>query len=408
MELKLDLKKDFPIFSHLINGYPLTYLDTAATAHKPAVVIEAISDFYGKYYGTVFRGTYGLSQNSSKGYLKVRDKVKVFLNADRSEEIVFLRGCTHALNILARSVVASLIKPKDSIVVSDIEHHSNVISWQLACESKGIPLKQIRTDSDGFILLDHLEELLVDGARFVSIPHVSNVFGSVQPLKEIASLVHKYGAYLCVDGAQGAPHIPVDVDGLDIDFYIFSGHKLYGPTGVGVLYGKYDLLDRLEPVEGGGDMVETYHDNEIVFAAPPMKFEAGTPPIASVIGLGSAIDYLENLGMEAVFLWERRLVDKCLTLLSDLEGVRILGTVDSERRGSLISFSIDGAHSFDVGLLLDRYGISVRTGNHCSQPAMSRAGLSHSIRVSFGVYNTEEDVNRFMEALNKVLNVLKN
>ncbi|MEG0287551.1 MAG: SufS family cysteine desulfurase [Victivallaceae bacterium] len=407
MNVKLDTKKDFPMFSRLINGRPLIYLDTAATAHKPASVVEAVSDFYGKYYGTVFRTTYALSQEASFKYCAVRDKIRNFLNAERSEEIVFMRGSTHAINILARSAVEELVPEGGCILLSDIEHHANVISWQLAVKYRNIKIKQIMTDSEGFLLKDHLESLLKQGADFVSIPHISNVYGSIQPLKEIAELVHKYGAFLCIDGAQGAPHVPVDVRDTNVDFYIFSGHKLYGPTGIGVLYGKYELLDRLPPIEGGGDMVEVYDPENIIFAKPPMKFEAGTPSIASVHGLGAAIDYVTSFGMDAIFAWERILVKKALDLLSDFEGLHILGTLSPDRRGSLISFSIENLHPFDVGLFLNNYGIALRTGNHCSQPAMLRAGLSHVSRISFGIYNTEEDLDFFAQCLREIVLSLK-
>ncbi|WP_348663571.1 SufS family cysteine desulfurase [Chlamydia vaughanii] len=397
------IKEDFPIFANKkLKGESYTYLDSAATTHKPKKVIDAITDFYSFDYATVNRNVYSSSKNITQGYTAVRGKVRQWIQASHDEEIVFTRGTTAALNLLAISANEVLIPQGGVVLVSEAEHHANVLSWEMACRRRGSHVKKISVDDFGYINLEHLEALLKEGASFVSIAHISNVTGCIQPLEEISRLVHKYGAYIAVDGAQGVAHTPINVVGWDVDFYAFSSHKMYGPTGVGVLYGKKELLEKLPPVEGGGDMVAIYHSEHPEFLPSPLKFEAGTPPIASILGLGAAIDYLQALP-DSIYQQEEDLTNYLYDELMTIPGIQILGPCQGKPRGALVSSKISGAHPFDLGCLLDLQGIAVRTGHQCSQPAMTRWNMGHVLRVSLGIYNDKEDIEIFMSALRAIL-----
>ncbi|AFS20164.1 cysteine desulfurase, SufS subfamily protein [Chlamydia psittaci GR9] len=401
------IKEDFPIFyNKKLQGESYIYLDSAATTHKPKKVIDAITDFYSTTYATVNRNVYTSSKATTENYNAVRGKVREWIQAAYDEEIIFTRGTTAALNLLAISANDAFIPEGGVVLVSEVEHHANVLSWELACRRRGSCVKKVAVDNSGYIDLEHLEALLKAGAVFVSIAHVNNVTGCIQPLKEIASLAHKYGAYVAVDGAQGVAHASVDVVDWDVDFYAFSGHKMYAPTGVGVLYGKKELLEKLPPVEGGGDMLSIYDSEHPEYLPAPLKFEAGTPPIASILGLGAAIDYLQSLP-DSAYQKEKELTQYLYNELMTISGMQILGPEVDHTRGALISFKVEGAHPFDIGCLLDLQGIAVRTGHQCAQPAMTRWNLGHVLRVSLGLYNDKEDMDTFLSALRSILNKVR-
>lgn len=401
MKTCLDLRADFPILKKRIQGHPLIYLDTAATAQKPQCVIDAITHFYTHEYATVHRGIYSLSSEATCRYNLVRQKVQKFINAALPEEIIFTRGTTASLNLVAGSFGKVFLRPGDVILISEIEHHSNIVPWQMVCKERGAQLRFIPVNDDGELIWGDYLSLLQEGVRLVSLAHVSNVLGTCHPVKEIIEAAHRSGAYVCLDGAQAAPHMSLDVQALDVDFYAFSGHKLYGPTGIGILYGKQELLDKMPPLEGGGDMIETVTLAHTTYASSPLKFEAGTPPIAEVIGLGAAIDYLSEIGMETIEAWEQELLAYATQKLCQIPGIQIVGT--SQSKGAIISFNAAGMHPLDLATLLDCRGVAIRTGHHCSQPALERFGQTSLARLSFGLYNTLEEIDQFLFLLSSIL-----
>ena len=392
------MKEDFPIFK----DSALVYLDSAATAQKPQSVIDAISHFYAAEYGTVHRAVYSLAAHSTEKYNAVREKVRRFLGAEHREEIVFTKSTTEALNLIAATFP---FQPGDEILISEMEHHSNIVPWQLACARTGAQLKVIPISDTGEILLDAYKKLLSPRTKLVSVAHISNVLGTLNPIAEMAALAHAHGAKIVVDGAQSVAHLPVDVQKLDIDFFAFSGHKAYGPNGIGVLYGKKTLLEMLPPYQGGGDMVETVTFEKTTYQKPPLKFEAGTPQIAEVIGLGAALDYLNHVGLSTIGAHEDKLLQMATEQLLEIPGLRILGTAPN--KSAIISFVIEGIHPLDLGTLLDVRGIAVRTGHHCAQPLLRRFGLTAATRVSFGIYNTSEDIEALIRALKEILTILR-
>lgn len=393
-----DLRQDFPMLKQ-----PLIYFDTAATALKPKCVIDAMSDFYANHYATVHRAVYRSSQEATKRYTRARGVVQNFLGARLLEEIIFTRGTTASLNLLARSFGDTFIHPGDVIILSEIEHHSNLVPWQMMAERRGAVLRFISVNDRGELNLADLDEMLDEKIKLVCLAHVSNVLGTVHPIEKIIEKTHAYGGFVCIDGAQSAPHIPIDVSELDVDFFTFSAHKLYGPTGIGVLYGKKALLDEMLPIEGGGDMIESVTLEKSSFAQLPLKFEAGTPMIVEAIGLAAAINYLEEVGFDAIEKHEHTLLKYATEQLSPF--ARIIGT--AEKKGAIISFDIPGVHPLDLVTLLDEHNIALRTGHHCSQPTMKRFGLNGCARISFGLYNTKEEVDHFMSALKSALTILK-
>ncbi len=405
MKTCLALRQDFPVLSKKIHGYPLIYFDTAASAQKPHSVIDAIHDFYTHHYGTVHRGVYTLAREATELYGGVRQKVQHFIHAAEPEEIIFTRGTTSAINLLAHTFGEKFIRPGHAIMISEVEHHSNIVPWQMLCEERGAVLRIIPVNDQGELILEAFYELLDEKVKLVSLAHISNVLGTINPVKTIIEAAHAVGALVCLDGAQAAPHLPIDVQELDVDFYAFSGHKLYGPTGIGILYGKQSWLEKLPPLEGGGDMIERVTLEKTTYQQTPLKFEAGTPPIAEVIGLGAAIDYLSQAGMETIHAWEEELLHHATQQLQQIPDLRILGTAD--QKGALISFSIDGVHPLDLATLLDCRGIAIRSGHHCSQPAHDRFGLSASSRISFGLYNTPDEIDTFIASLRSILQLLK-
>jgi cysteine desulfurase / selenocysteine lyase len=392
-----EIRKDFPMLAKTMHGKPLIYFDSAATAQKPAAVIDSINKFYSEEYGTVHRAIYQLSVKSSQAYENARKKIQLFLNAEKPEEIIFTRGTTSAINLVAYSFGKAFVKPGDEIIISAMEHHSNIVPWQILCEDRGAILKIIPMNEKGELLLKEYEKLLTSKTRMVAITHISNSLGTINPIKQIIQLAHRHGAKVLVDGAQSAPHLPIDVQDLDVDFFAFSGHKMMGPTGIGVLYGKADLLNQMPPYQGGGDMIEKVTFEKTTYNALPLKFEAGTPMIAEVIGLACAIEYLQKIGMQQISQWEQQLLAHATEKLKEVPGLNIIG--QAAHKGSLISFTIDGLHPLDIGTLLDLQGIAIRTGHHCAQPVMNFFKVPATARASFAFYNTIEEVDHFVAAL---------
>ena len=401
----MGLRKDFPILRKKIQGYPLIYFDTAATAQKPQVVIDAMHDFYTHHYGTVHRGVYSLVREATDLYVNARKHVQNFINAAEPEEIIFTRGTTASINLLARSFGEKFIRPGHAIMISEVEHHSNIVPWQMLCEERGAVLRIIPVNDDGELIQEAFEALLDDRVKLVSIAHMSNVLGTLHPVKAMIESAHRVGACVCLDGAQAAAHLPLDVQNLDVDFYAFSGHKLYGPTGIGVLYGKQKWLDKLPPLEGGGDMIENVTLDKTTYQRSPLKFEAGTPMITEAIGLGAATQYLSSIGMDTVQAWEQELLTYATQKLQTISGLKILG--NATEKGAIISFNIEGIHPLDLATLLDCRGIAIRTGHHCSQPAHDRFGVTASARISFGLYNTFDEIDIFFTSLTSVLELLR-
>jgi cysteine desulfurase/selenocysteine lyase len=400
------VREDFPILTRLVHGRPLVYLDSAATAHKPRSVVERMSRFYLEEYGTVRRGVYLLSQEATALFEGVREQVRTFLNAARKEEIVFVRGVTEAINLVATSFSRGPLKAGDEVVISEMEHHANIVPWQLACAQVGATLRVVPIDDNGDLRLDALQDLLNPRTKIVSLTHVSNALGTVNPIAQIAPMVHAVGALLMVDGAQSAAHMPVDVQALGCDFYTCSGHKMLGPSGVGVLYGRYACLAEMPPYQGGGDMIQTVTFEGTTYEDPPHRFEAGTPPIAEVIGLGEALRYIEALGRPAIHAWEEGLLaEVCERLPREVPGLRLIGA--PRERSGLVTFVVDGVHPFDLGTLVDHEGVAIRVGHHCAQPVMRRFGVPATARVSFAPYNTREEIDVLVRALRSALSLLR-
>lgn len=398
------IRKDFPMLAKMMHGKPLIYLDSAATAQKPECVIEAMNTFYREGYGTVHRAVYELATRSTENYQRVREKVCAFLGASKSEEIIFTRGTTESINLVAYSFGKAFIRPGDEILISAMEHHSNIVPWQIMCEDRGAILKVIPFDNRGELIFDEFEKLLSSRTKLVSITHVSNALGTRNPIEKMIKLAHARGAKVLVDGAQSAPHMEINVQQLDADFFVFSGHKLMGPTGIGVLYGKEELLNQMPPYQGGGDMIASVTFEKTTYNELPLKFEAGTPMIAEVIGLGSAIDYLKEIGMQQIERYEQELLSYATKELKKIKGLTIVG--EAEDKGAIISFVVDGVHPLDLGTLLDLKGVAIRTGHHCTQPVMSFFGVLATCRASFAFYNTFEEIDLFKVALESSLKLL--
>lgn len=388
-----------------MHGKPLIYFDSAATALKPKSVIDAMDDFYRNHYGTVHRAVYELSMKATVDYQEVRKKAACFLNAEHPEEIIYTRGTTESINMVASSFGKAFVRPGDEVLITEMEHHSNIVPWQILCEDRGAHLKVAPMDDRGVLIRDKFSELLSRKTKIVAIAHVANSIGTINPVKELISEAHRVGAKVLVDGAQAAPHLNIDVRDLDADFYVFSGHKVYGPTGIGILYGKASLLNEMPPYQGGGDMIESVTFAKTTYNVLPMKFEAGTPMIAEVIGLGSAIDYINSVGRESIRTWEMELSTHATMALSQIEGLQIIGTADE--KGAIISFIIKGIHPLDLGTMLDLKGIAIRTGHHCAQPTMKHFGVPATARVSFGLYNTKKEIDAFALALEDVASTLR-
>ncbi|MDX2222377.1 MAG: cysteine desulfurase [Rhodospirillaceae bacterium] len=398
------VKRDFPILARTVHGKPLVYLDSAASAQKPRAVLDAMTFAFENEYANVHRGAYYLSEKATANYEAARETVRAFVNARDAGEIVFTKGATEAINLVAFSYARSVLKPGDEIVLTELEHHSNIVPWQLAAAATGAVLKVAPVSADGSVAIDAVAKLIGPRTRIVAVAHVSNVLGTILPVEQIAELAHAVGAKVLLDGCQGIVHEAVDVQALGCDFYAFSGHKLYGPNGIGVLWGRGALLAAMPPYQGGGDMIDTVSFAGSTWAAPPARFEAGTPPIVPAIGLAAAIDYVRGFDRAAVAEHERDLLAYAMTRLPTVPGVRLVGT--AQRKASVQSFVMDGAHPHDLATVLDRSGVCVRAGHHCAQPLMEALGVQSTARASFAIYNTRADVEALVAALHKAREIL--
>ena len=395
-----DIRRDFPILARQVYGKPLVYLDNGATTQKPKAVVEAIAEEYYNVNANVHRGVHYLSQQATDLHEASRETVRRFIHAAKTEEIVFTRGTTESLNLVVSSFADAFMTEGDEVIISTMEHHSNIVPWQLQAAKKGIALRVIPINERGELCLDEYERLFTPHTRIVSITHVSNVLGTINPIKEIVRIAHEHGVPVMVDGAQSTPHFAVDVQDLDCDFFAFSGHKTYGPTGIGVLYGKEDWLDRLPPYQGGGEMIESVSFEKTVFERLPFKFEAGTPDYVATTALAKALDYLSALGMHRIEAYERELTHYAMQRLAAIDGIRFFGT--SDHKDAVVSFLIKDIHPLDMGTLLDRLGIAVRTGHHCAEPLMIRLGIQGTVRASFALYNTREEIDALADGIERV------
>lgn len=394
------IREDFPILSRTVYGKPLVYLDNGATTQKPRCVVESITDEYYSVNANVHRGVHFLSQQATNLHEASRETVRKFINARGTNEIVFTRGTTESINLVVSTFADSQMQAGDEVIVSVMEHHSNIVSWQLQAARKGIVLKVIPMNDRGELLLDEYEKLFSPRTRIVSVTHVSNVLGTINPVDKLIEIAHAHNVPVLIDGAQSIPHLPVDVQALDADFYVFSGHKVYGPTGIGVLYGKEDWLDRLPPYQGGGEMIKNVSFEKTTFNELPFKFEAGTPDYIGSTALAKALDYVSAIGMENIEAYEHELTVYAMQRLKEIPGMRIFG--EAERKSSVVSFLVGNIHHFDMGTLLDRLGIAVRTGHHCAEPLMHRLGIEGTVRASFALYNTKEEIDALAAGIERV------
>jgi len=397
------VKEDFPILNQTVNGHPLVYLDNAATSQKPQSVIDALVGYYSSDNSNVHRGVHTLSQRATDHYEEARSKIRRFINADDDREIIYVRGTTEGINLVAQTYGRENIQEGDEIIISTMEHHSNIVPWQMLCQERGAILKVAPIDDSGELLLDEYEALITSRTKLVSMVHVSNALGSIIPAKRVVEIAHAHGVPVLLDGAQAVAHAKVDVQDLDCDFYVFSGHKLYGPTGIGILYGKADLLEAMPPYQGGGEMIRSVTFEKTLYNVLPHKFEAGTPNIAGSIGLGAAVDYVDALGMERIGAYESGLLEYGTELLSRISSLKIIGT--AQEKSGILSFVMDGIHPHDIGTILDAEGIAIRTGHHCAQPLMDRFGIPATARASLAFYNTKEDLDALAKAIDRVIEV---
>src|SRR5689334_14046986 len=397
------VRRDFPILERLVNGRPLVYLDSGASSQRPVAVLRAVEEYETHSHANIHRGVHALSQAATEAFEGARERVRRFINARSTKEVIFVRGTTEAINLVAQSYARPRLKAGDEIIVSALEHHANIVPWQMVCEQTGATLKVAPINTRGELLFDEYLKLLSPRTRIVAVAHVSNALGTILPVKQIVDAAHAQGAVVLVDGAQAVPHSHVDVRALGCDFYAFSGHKLYGPTGIGVLYGREELLQSMPPWQGGGDMILTVTFDKTTYNDLPAKFEAGTPNISGAIGLAAAMDYIESLGLDAIAAHEHHLVELASAELQKIPGVQLVGTAPN--KASIVSFVMDGVHPHDLGTILDHEGVAVRTGHHCAMPLMTFLGLPATVRASFAVYNTEDDVKSLVAALAKAREV---
>ncbi|MAY83148.1 MAG: cysteine desulfurase CsdA [Flavobacteriales bacterium] len=399
-----EVRKDFPILQREVNGKRLVYLDNGATAQKPQSVIDSLNNYYTQENANIHRGVHTLSQEATSAYEEARVQMREFLNAQHTEEIIFTKGTTDGINLVASSFGRFNLKEGDEILITAMEHHSNIVPWQMICEEKGAKLKVAPINDQGELILDELYDLITERTKLVAIVHISNTLGTVNPVKEIIAKAHEKGAKVLVDGAQSAPHMQVDVRDLDADFYVFSMHKVFGPTGVGILYGKKEILESLPPYQGGGDMIKTVTFEKTTYNELPHKFEAGTPNIADGIATKAALDYLQQFSWDEIHNHEMELLEYATKRLKTIEGLRIIG--EAKEKASVISFVIDGVHAYDLGVLVDKMGVAVRTGHHCTQPLMERFGILGTVRASFAFYNTKEEIDVLVNAIERAKNML--
>ena len=400
-----EIRKDFPILHRQVNGKPLVYFDNGATSQKPQQVIDVINRYYQHENSNIHRGIHTLSQEATDAYEKARTTVQQFINAKHHHEVIFTSGTTGSINLVASSFGKKHLQAGDEIIISTMEHHSNIVPWQMLCEEKGAILKVIPISDKGELLMDEFEKLLSSKTKLVSITHVSNTLGTINPVKEIIKLAKKAGAFVLIDGAQAVPHTKVDVQALDCDFYAFSAHKMFGPTGVGILYGKESILNDLPPYQGGGDMIKTVTFEKTTYNELPHKFEAGTPNIVGGLGLAAAIDYMNNIGLTNIEAYEHELLSYATEKIKQIEGIRIIG--EASNKASVLSFLVDGTHPSDIGMIIDKLGIAIRTGHHCTEPLMNRFDIPGTARASFAFYNTKEEIDVFIKALERAVNMLR-
>lgn len=398
------IRNDFPILSEEINGKPLVYFDNAATTQKPQVVLDALNGYYQHYNANIHRGIHHLAEKATAAFEDSRRSIQKFLNAEFNEEIIFTYGTTDSINLVAQTYGRAFLKAGDEIIISTLEHHSNIVPWQLLCEEKGCKLKVIPINDQGELIIEEYEKLLTERTKFVSVVHVSNALGTINPIKHIIDKAHAVGAKVLIDGAQASSHIHIDVQALDCDFYALSLHKLYGPTGMGILYGKKEVLNAMPPWRGGGEMIKEVTFEKTTYADLPYKFEAGTPNIADVVAAKTAIDYVETLGKDVIAAHEHALLQYATEELKSIDGLRIIG--EAKDKVSVISFAIEGLHHQDIGVILDQQGIAIRTGHHCTQPLMQRFGIQGTSRASFAVYNTKEEIDKLVVGLDRVKKML--
>lgn len=399
-----EIRNDFPILKQQINGKPLVYFDNGATAQKPRQVIESITDYYSNYNSNIHRGVHELSQRATEKYEEAREKVRSFVNASLVEEVIFTSGTTDSINLVAQTFSEAFLKQGDEVVISAMEHHSNIVPWQMACEKTGARLKVVPINQQGELIIEEYDKLLSDKTKIVAITHVSNTLGTINPVKDIVKKAHALNIPVLLDGAQSVPHMKVDVQDLDCEFYAFSGHKMFGPTGVGILYGKKEWLEKLPPYKGGGDMIKEVTFEKTIYNTLPHKMEAGTPNIVGGIALGTAIDYMNKVGFDFIQKQEEELLSYATEKVKEIEGLKIIGT--ASKKAGVLSFVVEGTHPFDLGTILDQQGVAVRTGHHCTQPIMDFFSIPGTARASFAFYNTKEEVDVFVEALKRAVRML--
>jgi cysteine desulfurase / selenocysteine lyase len=398
-----NIRGDFPILNQTMNDHPLVYFDNAATTQKPQPVLDAISEYYLYYNANVHRSIHQLGEEATQAYEDAREKVKLFIRSNTAQEIVFVRGATEAINLVAHSFVAPRLEAEEEILVTMMEHHSNMVPWQLLSKHTGANVRVIPVNEDGELKIDEFEKLLNEKTKFLAITHISNALGTINPLKEIIAKAHDAGVMVLVDGAQGAPHLDINVQDLDCDFYVFSGHKMYGPTGIGVLYGKAELLDMMIPYQSGGEMISRVSLDIVEYKKPPYRFEAGTPNISGAIALGAAIDYLQDIGLDKIAAYEQSLKDYLMREARQVGGIGIVGSTDN--KAAILSFNLEGIHAHDVGTVLNTLGIAIRAGHHCAMPLMDFFDVAATARASLAFYNTTDEIDKFIEALAKVKEV---
>lgn len=398
------IRNDFPILTQKVNGKPLVYFDNGATSQKPKQVIDSLVNYYSTYNSNIHRGVHALSQKATDAYEQARNVVQQHLNAEKSCEIIFTKGATESINLVAQSFAENNLKSGDEVLITAMEHHANIVPWQMVCEKTKAKLVVAPINKNGELFFEELKNLINKKTKIVAVTHVSNALGTINPVKEIIALAHKFGAKVLVDGCQAVQHMAVDVRELDCDFYCFSGHKIFGPTGIGALYGKEIVLNELPPYQGGGDMIKTVTFEKTTYNELPFKFEAGTPPIAEAIALGAAINYINTLGIKSIEEYEQKLLHFATEKVKEIEGVKIIG--EAKNKAGVLSFVVNNIHSYDIGMLLDKQGVAVRTGHHCAQPVMEFFEISGTIRASFAFYNTFAEINVFIDALKKAIKML--
>lgn len=396
-------RKDFPILNECVNGYPLVYLDNAATTQRPSSVIAAVNDFYSHYNANVHRGVHTLSDKATQAFEHARENVRQYINANSIKEIIFTKGTTESINLVAQTYGRTHIKPGDEIIVSEMEHHANIVPWQMLCEQTDATLKVIPIDDNGDLIIDEYQKLLNDKVKLVAVGHISNALGTINPIKKIIDLAHEHNIPVLIDGAQAGPHTKIDILELDCDFYCFSAHKMYGPTGVGVLYGKEKLLDAMPPYQGGGEMIKMVSFEKTLYNELPAKFEAGTPNIAGVIGLSAAVDYINSVGLDNIEKKEQMLLQYATDKANNVDGLKIIG--QAKNKAAILSFILNGIHPHDIGTIVNNYGVAIRTGHHCAMPVMQHFNVPATARASFTFYNTEEEIDQLFFALQKTREV---